>query len=285
MPHLNAFSPFHRREWPSIAPPPQPTPPAWRHIFFDRWKACRQLGFQDPTVSSWACEGFSPIWQIAVNSDQSITCLTCAELSTWTVSDTEPPVRNVSKHKRACKAGEKALMVPIELPMLDLRGCSAVPVDSGSHPVVLTSTLALTSLLTPLSGPGEAGRAGRLLSPPVSPASAEGSATQKGQRAPNSETLAPKEHFFLVAEDKVRLYSSLRGCCRTLSATPPERVLALTDRVLDLPSGAPEVVIATGGEDKVVRLWTLGGRRKGEQRLVCTLRGHEDAIVFLSVAR
>ncbi|GAQ78676.1 hypothetical protein KFL_000170220 [Klebsormidium nitens] len=264
-----------RREWPSIPfPPAQPTPPAWRHLFFDRWKACRQFRFQDPSVSKWACEGFSPVWQIAINFDQSITCLTCAELSTWTFSDKEAPVRNVSKHKRACKTGEKALMVPIELPMLDLRGCPAVSVDSGFHPVMLTS-------VSLSAGAEEAGR----LNSPITPTPFEVGRTKKGERTPSSEALAPKEHFFLVAEDKVRLYSSLRGCCRTLSTTPPERVLALTDRVLDLPAGAPEAVIATGGEDKVVRLWTLGSRRKGEQRLVCTLRGHEDAIVFLSVAR
>jgi hypothetical protein len=173
-------------------------------------------------------------------------------------------------------------VVPIELPMLDFRGTPVSPSDACSHlepsnPTESADASAdISNTLDSTEGapPTDAFNASN---PPA------GAAIKPSHPANPASQL--KEHFFLVAEDKVRLYSSLRGCCRTLSAASADRVLAVSDRVLGLPPGAPEAVVATGGMDKVVRLWTLGGRRKGEQRLVCSLRGHGDAVSFLSVAR
>ncbi|XP_056169868.1 probable E3 ubiquitin ligase complex SCF subunit sconB [Syzygium oleosum] len=43
-------------------------------------------------------------------------------------------------------------------------------------------------------------------------------------------------------------------------------------------------VLASGGEDGVVRLWSLSSRKRGEQALKSTFYGHEKPVKFISVA-
>lgn len=75
---------------------------------------------------------------------------------------------------------------------------------------------------------------------------------------------------------------SLQGICQRCFRGHSGPVSALSDKLLGDDIGK---VLASGGEDGTVRLWSLSSSgKRGQQALKATLYGHEKPIKLMSVA-
>lgn len=75
---------------------------------------------------------------------------------------------------------------------------------------------------------------------------------------------------------------SLQGTCQRCFRGHNGPVSALSDKLLGDGTGK---MLASGGEDGTVRLWSLNSSgKRGQHALKATLHGHEKPIKLMSVA-